>query len=199
MLQALLEDRLKLHVHRETREVPVYALTVAKAGLKMQQLKDGDCTPVDFAFLMEFPPKPLPDLPPGQQYCGGVGPDGVRWLSETETMKGPNVVLDARGVNLDEFCKRILGNRLDRPVIDKTGITRRFVFRLEFAPDETTPEFRPGAEPASTSAAAPPDGPARGPSLFTALQEQLGLKLVPAKGPSESLVIDHVEKPSGNE
>jgi Protein of unknown function (DUF3738) len=55
MLQALLEDRFRFKVHRETGEVPVYELTVAKGGVKMQQLKAGSCTPVDFAFLTQFP------------------------------------------------------------------------------------------------------------------------------------------------
>jgi uncharacterized protein (TIGR03435 family) len=78
-------------------------------------------------------------------------------------------------------------------VIDKTGITGKFNFRIEFASDEATPFFRTaGGDPS----AAPPD-PA-GPSIFTALQQQLGLKLERATGPVEFLVIDHVERPSEN-
>jgi uncharacterized protein (TIGR03435 family) len=191
MLQALLEDRFKLRVHRQAVEVPVYELTVAKAGIKMQPWEPGSCTPIDFAFLTQFPPQPLPALPPGQEYCGGVGPDGTRWLATSETRKGENVVLECRGINLDDLCKMVLGNRLDRPVVNATGIDRRFGFRLEFTPDESTPKFLEG------DSGLPDDLP-RGPSIFTALQEQLGLKLSPAKGQGESLVIDHVERPSRN-
>lgn len=77
--------------------------------------------------------------------------------------------------------------RLTR-VIDKSGIVGMFDFHLEFAPDQATPRwFQPS------------DDPAGSPSIFTATQEQLGLKLEPAKGPyGEVLVIDHVEKPSEN-
>jgi hypothetical protein len=98
-------------------------------------------------------------------------------------------------MSLDDFCKIVIGNRLDRPVINKTGITQRFVFRLKFAPDETTPKFLQGDDPGGAAPNASPDGPSRGPSIFTALQERLGLRLFPAKGPGEFIVIDHVESP----
>ena len=83
---------------------------------------------------------------------------------------------------LEEFTKtlRLL---LDHPVIDKTGITGRFNIRIQFSPM--------GAEPFDSD-------PARPPSLFTALQEQVGLKLEPAKGSVETLVIDCIEKPAAN-
>lgn len=181
LLQTLLEDRFRLKLHRGTGEVPVYELTVAKSGHKMQPLAEGSCIPVDFAFLRKFPPEPLPELANGQQYCGGVGPDGVRWLGASDSTKGPNARVEVRGMNLDEFCRMVLGNQVDRPVIDKTGVGGRFVFHLEFAPEET----------AQNELAA-------GPSIFTALQEQLGLKLVPAKGPGEFLAIDRVERPTKN-
>ena len=194
MLQALLEDRLKLKTHRETREAPVYALTVAKGGPKLKQFEEGSCTPVDFTrFFAQFPP---PELDPDVNYCGGINPDGRRWLGVLSTMKGPNAVYEARGMNLDDFFK-IFVRGLDRPVIDKTGITGRFDFHLEFELAETTPLVR-GGDPGGTPPAAFPDDPNRGPSIFTAIQEQLGLKLESATGLGEFFVIDHVEKPSGN-
>ena len=108
------------------------------------------------------------------------------------------MTFNVRGVSLEEFSK-MLDGVMDRPVIDKTGVTGKFDFGLEFAPDETVPEalhiFR-GADSDVGAAATPQD--AVGPSIFTALQEQLGLKLAPAKGPGERLVIDKVERPSGN-
>ncbi len=191
MLQALLEDRFKLKLHRETGEVPVYELTPAKGGLRMHQFQEGACTPVDFKFLTQFPPQPLPDLPAGQQYCGGISADGSRWLGTSEPVNGQNVTIEVRGMTFDDFSGIVLGNKLDRPVVNKTGITSRFVFRLEFKPDDATPGFVQDDDQS-------PDNSGSGPSIFTALQEQLGLKLVPGRGPGESLVIDSVQKPSAN-
>jgi uncharacterized protein (TIGR03435 family) len=82
----------------------------------------------------------------------------------------------------------VLGVTVGRPVINKTGITGVFDARLEFAIDESTPGVRPVSSPDDTPA----------PSIFAAIQQQLGLKLVSAKGPGESIVIDHVERPSEN-
>jgi uncharacterized protein (TIGR03435 family) len=87
---------------------------------------------------------------------------------------------------------------LDRPVIDKTGLTGRFDIHLEFVPENAIsgPIRLNGVDspglPASSA------GTSAGPSIFTAVQEQLGLKLSPDKGPVDVLVIDRVQKPSGN-
>ena len=78
-------------------------------------------------------------------------------------------------------------------MIDKTGIARRFDIHLSFSPNESMPGLR-GPEPDAPAAASDPTGP----TIFTAMQEQLGLKLAPAKGPIEFLVIDHLERPSEN-
>jgi uncharacterized protein (TIGR03435 family) len=175
MLQTLLDDRFKLKIHRETTEVPVYLLTVVKGGLKLQPFKEGTCTPRD---LSQFPPPPL-------------GPDSCRFFAGTN---GPNMAWIVQGATIDEFCKIVLP-RMDRPVIDRTGLTGRFNFPLEYMPDATSySSLREGPDrPAATS-----DDPAAGPSIFTALQQQLGLKLEPAKGPADFLVIDRVERPSEN-
>jgi uncharacterized protein (TIGR03435 family) len=168
MMQVLLEDRFKLKIRRETREVPVYALTVAKAGPKLQRVK-GSCAPFSA-------PRPLK---PDQADCG---PQGVG-------RKGPNMTWGFIG-DADEFSK-ILFSWTDRPVVNKTGITGLSNFHLEFAPDETTRGF---GVPGGTL----PDDPSGGTSIFTAVQEQLGLKLEPTRGPGERLVIDHLERPSQN-
>jgi uncharacterized protein (TIGR03435 family) len=167
MLQALLEDRFKLKIHRETREVPVYALTVAKGGSKLKPFTEGSCTALPLTL-------PRPTLPPGQQYCNAF----VR-------VQQPSV--EAQGATLAEFSK-LVALVFDRPVIDRTGIAGKFDIHLEFAVDESTPKLRPSD----------PDDSARGVSIFTAIQQQLGLKLESAKGPGEFLVIDRVERPSGN-
>ena len=91
---------------------------------------------------------------------------------------------------LSEFSK-LLNLALDRPTVDRTGILGRFHLHVEFSPDEATPRLL-GIPGGGT------DDPAGAPSIFTAMQEQLGLKLVPAKGPAEFLVVDHVERPSEN-
>ena len=171
MLQTLLEDRFKLKIHHEAREVPASALTVAKGGLKLHPFQEGRCIPRDFTLLEQFPPQPFPELPPGQKYCG-----------TGTTVKGAIVTLDET-MTIDDFIKYSLPG-LDRPVVNRTGITGRFDFHLEFAPDEPTGA---GTTPAEFA----------GPSIFTALG-QLGLKLELAKAPGDFLVIDHVEKPSAN-
>jgi uncharacterized protein (TIGR03435 family) len=172
MLQALLEDRFKLRIRRETREIPVYDLTVAKGGLKLSPFKQGSCVLIDWT---KFPP--LPELQPGQTACHA-------WQDKKEG----NVILDGTGMSLDDFSRQFL-DRLDRPVFNKTAVVGLFDFYVEFAqfaPDEVTP-----ANSAATS------NPA-GPSIITALRKQLGLKLDRAKGPGDFLVIDHVEKPTEN-
>jgi bla regulator protein blaR1 len=176
MLQALLEDRFQLKIHRETREVPVYSLTVAQGGSKLTPFQEGSCIPMPFTNS-----KPTP--PPGQEYC----------KVKISTRKPTVAAVDAQGSTLTRFSQ-LLGLVVDRPVIDKTGITGKFDIRVEFAPDTATPRFLPGGDLA-LPARAPADS--AGASIFTAIQ-QLGLKLEPTKGPREFLVIDHVERPAEN-
>jgi len=94
----------------------------------------------------------------------------------------------------------MLGNHLDRPVTDMTGLKGTYDFTLDFAPDDGTrmgrgmPMMMPPPPPGEGGGGAnPPEAP-NGPSLYTALEEQLGLKLEPRKGPVDLLVIDHAEK-----
>ncbi len=173
MLQALLEDRFGLRVHRETRIVPAYALTVTKSGPKLQRAKEG-CTPID--------PTKLPTpLQPGQkQPCG----------APTNGMIGgkSSITWDAHGLSLNEFSKT-LASIMGRPVVDKTGITGRFDFDLEFLPDESSAGLNIRLASSDNPSAT---------SIFTAIQEQLGLKLEATRGPGEFLVIDQVERPSEN-
>jgi uncharacterized protein (TIGR03435 family) len=180
MLQALLEDRFRLKLHREAREVPVYTLTVAKGGSKM--------TPSTSNCVTTGPHEPgIPFAPPapGQQYCMDM--IGFR--------KGMNTGVNATSKTLDQFCE-LLSHLLDRPVVNKTGIDGRYDFHLEFAIDEATPKFLPGG-PMSQMPGPASDDPS-GPSVFAVLQSQLGLKLEAAKGPGDLLVIDRVERPTGN-
>jgi bla regulator protein blaR1 len=171
MLQAVLEDRFKLKIHRETKEGPVYALTEAKGGSKLKPFTEGSC--------LAMPLAPVPAMTKGQRYC--------RYMVSF----GGSV--DAEGSTLGEFSK-LLNLALDRPAIDKTALTGRFDIRLVFAADEGAPGIlRNGPGPS-----APPTSDSGSPGIFTAIQEQLGLKLVASKGPVEILVIDHVERPRQN-
>jgi uncharacterized protein (TIGR03435 family) len=91
-----------------------------------------------------------------------------------------------------------LSRHLDRPVVDRTGLKAKYTFTLEFADDRTQPTMPRAAADGDLRASNGPPPESSGPSIFTALQEQIGLKLVPAKGPVEVLVIDHIERPSEN-
>jgi uncharacterized protein (TIGR03435 family) len=170
MLQTLLEDRFRLTIHRETREVPVYALEVATGGVKLPPVAEGTCVILDMD-------KALTPRAPGQQHPDFCGTGGVN-------RRGAKVTVHGHAMTLDEFSGRL---RLvsDRPIVNKTAIAGMFDFHLEFVSDE------------AATGLAPPDD-ASGPSMFTAIQEQLGLKLEPTRGPGEFLVIDHVEKPDAN-
>ena len=103
--------------------------------------------------------------------------------------------LSGQGVEL-EMLTRTLSSQLGRTVIDRTGLTGNFDFKLTWTPDPGQSVGPPGGLPPGADAPPPPDP--NGPSVFTALQEQLGLRLESQKGPVEMLVIDRVEKPSEN-
>jgi uncharacterized protein (TIGR03435 family) len=185
MLQSLMEDRFHLKVHREMRELPVYALSAAKSGLKLSPPQEGAC--------MDPPPGALPAWaggrmqPPGQgqQPAGPCGRVGIMLEPGGARMQGGKVLMPE--------LVRILSMALGRTVIDKTGFTPLFDIKLDFLPDATTSGL---PAPPPDGAGAPPDS--NYPSITTALQEQLGLRLDSTKGPVEVIVIDHIERPSAN-
>lgn len=160
MMQTILEDRFKLKIHRETRQGAVYELALGKGSPKLKPLQAGSCMPV-------APGSPLPLAPDGQHLC--------------RRMVSPRGKVDIEGGTLRTLAD-LLGMVLDRPVIDRTGITSYFEIHLAFSPDDL-------AEPRPVT----PD-----PGIFQAMQEQLGLRLVPARGPVDVLVIDRIERPSEN-
>jgi uncharacterized protein (TIGR03435 family) len=98
------------------------------------------------------------------------------------------MLMPARNATMGDFVSVLQRAILDHPVVDKTGLTGRFDFDLEWAPDET--QFG-GDVPA-----APDDAPSA--PLFTAIQQQLGLKLTATRGPVQALVVDNAERPSPN-
>lgn len=169
MLQAILEDRFKVKVRHATREIDVYTLTVARGGATLKPFTAGTCEPI--APTSDGPP---PKLPAGQRYCDSIA-----------FPEGPNLTMLAEGATVDEFARAFLtGLFVDRPVVNRTGLTGRFDIQLTFA------RTLPGA------LAPAPDGAAA--AISTALQEQLGLRLEPAKGSGQFLVIESVERPTEN-
>lgn len=147
MVRKLLVERFGLKYHTEQRELPVYAITVAKDGVKMQK-SAGD-------------------------------PNGIP--SESDNGNGVEATMQASNMNVDELAL-MLKFFMDRPIVDQTGLTGRYDFQLKWTTDESK---------------APADGTAP-PSIFTAMQEQLGLKLEPVKAKIDVMVIDKVEKPGVN-
>jgi uncharacterized protein (TIGR03435 family) len=139
MLQAMLADRFALKAHRETRDLPIYELTVAKGGLKMKQT--------------------APDSSGGSaNYASGK-------------VTAHEISIESLAANLSFGVGRV--------IVNKTGLEGGYDFTLDYAPD--------GADASDTR-----------PSIFTALEEQLGLKLEPAHGPVDVIVVDHIERATAN-
>lgn len=137
MVQTLLQERFKLVIHRETRMLPLYVLTVARGGPKLKQAAEGERRSGNFEHTR----------------------------------------LTSRKVSMPQFAED-LSREMDQIVQDSTGISGLYDIVLEFAPDESATGL---------------------PSIFTAIQQQLGLKLTASKGPVEIVVVDHAEKvPVGN-
>jgi uncharacterized protein (TIGR03435 family) len=157
MLVALIEDRFQLKIHRETKEMPVYALVVAKNGTKLK---------------------------------ANAGEPGPRLRMGRGQLNGTKVPL--------KMLVQQLAQQLGRPVVDKTGLTGDYDFTLTWTPQPG----EGGAMFAGPGGPGGPEGPPPsdpdGPSIFAAIQEQLGLKLESDKGPVEILVLDQVEKPTEN-
>jgi uncharacterized protein (TIGR03435 family) len=173
MLQSLLEDRFQLKLHRETREAPIYDLTIVKGGPKLKLSED------------QMPPSmPGPAAPPLQP---GTIPRGA--------MKMVNGDFEATALSFGDFAKALAALYLHRPVDDKTGLKGLYDIKLRWTPD---PAIGAPLGPGGPVAPVPPTADTSGPDIFTAIQEQLGLKLDSAKGPVEVLVIDSAQKPSGN-
>lgn len=142
-VRAMLADRFQLKVHRETREMPVYLLTIAKGGLRMQAApEDGH---------------------------NDAGLNAFRTNEARAGVVGKRLPMDV--------LTRFLSNQVARTVVDQTGLTGKYDFRLVYSPEM---------------------GDMAGPSIFTAVQEQLGLKLEAGKGPEEVVVIDRAQKPTEN-
>ena len=137
MLQTLLADRFKLVMHRESREMQVLVMIVAKNGLKAPELKEGDPVPTSIPKRTEAP--------------------------------GPALIFAG---NMPEFARLLSGNpSIRRPVLDRTGLTGKYFFGVQWGPDE---------------------------DFLTVVQQEFGLKVESQKAPLDVLVIDRIEKPTEN-
>ena len=178
--QTLLADRFKLRLHRETRELPIYVLSAAENGFKLPAPGNLGC--------VSFPAGTKPHQVPGKVDCGYISGPGSMFAGAAELgMRG-------RKLHMADLIAE-LAVILDRPISDHTGFTNEFDVDLNFAPDRALQGF--GFGPGDPLAARPPADPNL-PNIFAALEQQLGLKLAPAKGPVEVLVIDHAERPTAN-
>ena len=154
MFQKLLVSRFKLGFHYESRDLPVYAIQIAKSGPKLTPTarKPGDSTEFTFTCL---------------------------------------AVLTVRNYLVSDVAKEMQAVFLDKPVVDQTSLHDRYDFELKWTPDDSQ-SYCP-----STSAA-PRNDPSASPDFYTAIQEQLGLKIVSTKAPVQVMVIDQIENPSQN-
>jgi uncharacterized protein (TIGR03435 family) len=184
MMQNLLAERFKLSAHRETTEVSGYALRITKSGVKMKPSPD------------EAPATAASDPPRDIKY--DTDKEGFRVFPPGRTgvtsyVRDGTTLLTASKVLMERWAW-IVGNMLACPVVDQTGLTARFDFRLSFVQSPVAGFGRGGTmHPPKDSA----DNPSE-PDLIAAVESQLGLQLVPQKVPWYTLVVDHVEKPSEN-
>ena len=178
MLQALLADRFKLTLYRQTTQLGVYVLAVAKNGPTLQEAK------------------------PGNAYLNGLKDNGEplgAGVFKLGRYVGGRGELIGQGLPMMKLVRLLSEDILNRSVIDNTGLTGNYDFTLQWTiGDESQgPMFKDtGDHPQVTGSIPLPEF--SGPSFFNAIQEQLGLKLEPQNSPGEVLVIDHVEKPSEN-
>ncbi|HWF06882.1 MAG TPA: M56 family metallopeptidase [Bryobacteraceae bacterium] len=188
MLQTLLEERFRLKVHRDQKEVPVYFLKVAKGGSKFHPAKKGSCITLDPENPSQLTSPSLGK--PGTRICGGARFDGRS--------------LEMYSATMADFARQI-SRYFDRRLIDNTGLTGVFDIHMDVVPEDSP-------SPAPTDAAAPPAGDPMAELramtrvlqqryegvIVPALQNQLGLTMESGKGPGDTLVIDHIERPSPN-
>ena len=162
MLQTLLEQRFQVKLHRETRDMPVYELTLVNPG----KLKQVHCTVFD----------PENPSPPATEYCGSsrLGRKGMDWT------------LNVAGMTIAELAGAVSNLIGSRPIVDKTGFKGTFDAHLRWTP---------GQGEVGAGVPSPDDV---NESIFTVLQDQLGLKLKTGRAPVEVIVIDNAEKPTAN-
>jgi len=167
MLQSILEERFKLRVEKQSKRLNVYHLVIARGGLKIQPDAEQNPPPPPEKF-----PVSLNNLQPGS----------------SRTKPG---FIETRGVSIPTLLKTLLLQMSDRPIIDKTGLTALYSFKLQWSPSDS---FSAGPSSFGPETISTPDGI----SFFTAIQEQVGLRLVPMEDSVEVLTIIAAQRPSEN-
>jgi uncharacterized protein (TIGR03435 family) len=181
-MQSLLAERFNLKLHNETRDLPLYALVMARRDERPgPQLTTAVA---DCAALARGRSGGAPDVKPGEQPTCGI-------INSPGRMTGGGVTMQQMALSLSQYTGRM--------VIDHTGLSGTFDYDLEFEPDPALRGRGPGGGPVSgpilgrTNALDP-----EGRSIFTALQEQLGLRLEPQRGAVAVVVVDAADRPTGN-
>jgi uncharacterized protein (TIGR03435 family) len=195
MLQNLLAERFKLTLHREKKDLPMYALVVGKNGPKLKESPPDDPNAtVDEAAAQQKEKQAMDNAKRTTVRDGGMPPPMPGGPGTRMMMMPGRMRMMSTKQTMAQFAEA-LGNQMDRPVVDQTGLTKNYDITLEFAPEGIVGRGMPGMPPPPPSGdggvSAEPDA---APSLFTALQEQLGLKLEQKKGAVDLLVVDHLEK-----
>ena len=168
MMQSLLEERFQITVHSEKRELPVYELIIAKGGHKLKEVTE-----------------PLPALPAGPPvdkdgFPNVPGGNGMRLLRDRGRIQFQGQAM----VHVAHF----ISTQVDRPVLDVTGLSGRYALTLSWH------RAQPAGAPLISGSTPVPSEPPPGPTIFEAIQDQLGLKLQATKAPVQVVVIDHIEK-----
>ena len=185
MMQELLANRFKFSFHYETKQLPLFALLLDKPGKLGPQLRQHpDDVPCSLA-----PPPSEAAAPP--TIAGGYPESCGAMIGAPSATDPGRIRIGARNVPFSMivdnlFQRQIMG--VDRPILDKTGLSGRFEFTIEF-----TPKFKRPLPPGSSFQPDP-----SGPTFNEALKDQLGLKLEAQTGPTDVVVIDHIEPPTEN-
>jgi len=170
MMRALLTDRFKLAIHHETKQFPIYKLVVAKGGPKLHEAK------------------PIEDSASGSKDSASKPGKGMMRMS----FDAGAMLLTAEELSIDALVGQLSGS-LGSEVQNDTGLKGSYDFTLRWAPESMRLEA--GSSSGSGNANVSDNA---APSIFDALQEQLGLKLESQKAPLDVIVIDHIEQPSEN-
>jgi uncharacterized protein (TIGR03435 family) len=178
MVRAMLADRFKLKTHTEKRNLQGFSLIAVRGNTNDRRPSGPDCAPLRSPAGIPAPPPPPPPPAGGQVLPLTAGTA----LSKCGAALGP-FWFSARAISFEQFAT-LLSRTIRRPIVDRTNLTGPYDFDLTFAPEVVTPS--------------PVPVPADAPSIFTAVQEQLGLKLDPQRVPTDVIVIDSVERPTEN-
>jgi bla regulator protein BlaR1 len=194
MMQSLLAERFKLAVHFESPVVPVLALALVKAGKmgpKLHPHAEGPpCGEYPVLSPTAMPPMPAPAAP-GDTFppnCGAQ--ESRRGLTGGHQIGSRDATMAVVADTI--YIYGFMAGEVDRPVVDQTGLKGSYDFSIEYG----SPNDSFAGPPSAASTTGSPER--QGPSFMAALREQLGLKLVSTKAPVRMIVVDHVEKASGN-